>query len=610
MKKIEKSISNIFRLLAKGAAALLIALPVITCSRSDFAETFRLCERFSYASQNSVVKRKKQPFEIGSYNLRGKNHVCVVQNFAGSITFYEHLSKKAILKFRLAGKSPKPGRVVATAEIQSDFPNRKARSHRAFIGKEFSMDLPEFSGHVVAVTLSARGPTMKELQGPLFWLDPIIEEDRNTTRGRHTASRLIFEQSHHGNNVLIFLFDALNAFHVGSYGYPKNTTPNIDSIAKEGVVWENAYTQAAYTIASVGTLFTGLYPDLHKVLKKGQALPESYITMAERFQESGYDTALFTASPNASPLFGYGQGFRKVWMPKAPVIRANDFIPDLKEWLSSVRNRSFFGYVHFREPHFPFEPPEKFLKRFQTDLNFPLPINDKSIVRSQEEKDKITAAYDANLAFVDEQFGRIVQYLRITGLLEKTVLIILSDHGEAFWEHGIQGHNNTVYEEVARVPFVIRFPNEPRLRDRRREIVQTMSIFPTLLNLLGLSRKGLHLSEESLLPFLWNQEPSRERIAYSQTAGRDSLAIRSSNFRFIERTKSRDPDELYQDSSDPQEKNNMIDMYPILASYYRSLLHEKLNEMEKAKSYFVSTPRQATIDQGMEQQLKALGYVQ
>jgi len=109
---------------------------------------------------------------------------------------------------------------------------------------------------------------------------------------------------------------------------------------------------------------------------------------------------------------------------------------------------------------------------------------------------------------------------------------------------------------------------------------------------------------------LLNQEPGRERIAYSQTAGRDKLAIRSSNFRFIERTKGHDPDELYQDSFDPQEKNNVIDLYPILASYYRSLLHEKLNEMEKSKSYFVSTPRQATIDQEMEEQLKALGYVQ
>jgi arylsulfatase A-like enzyme len=444
----------------------------------------------------------------------------------------------------------------------------------------------------------------------LLWIDPRVEQ-RFVTSNDPTDLLKKFRERHARDNVLIFLFDAVNVSHVGCYGSSTGTTPYMDAVASEGIVWEQAFTPAVYTIASTGSLFTGLHPMEHGVLVHTDSLPDPFTTLAEMFRAGGYETGLFSGTGYASPVFGYGQGFNKVWIPKAPVIDAKEFVPVLSDWITKSKEDPFFGYIHFREPHYPFQPPKEFLKRFNASLDFRLPITDNSINRSDEEKRNMIAAYNANLAYVDQQFGRILEVLRSQGLYDRTILVLISDHGEAFWEHGMQGHNASVYEEMIRIPMIMRIPRESAIQGTRRtQIVENTALFPTFLDLFSFSAKQIRPLRKSLLPLLLNKDAEPpEPVLFSQTAGRGSFGIRTPRFKFIERRPERLQDELYDLSTDPGERNNLLQKHPILGAYFKTVFQKRYKEWEKSLALIQTLKKKAVIDQETEEQLRALGYI-
>jgi arylsulfatase A-like enzyme len=571
-----------------------------------------LVRDFAYAEQVNFVHPRDEAFSKGYERIAQKNLETLVQKQPGSISFTLRLFQDPVLKYSVLFDARKFSDLDLFVTVESDYPKKNVRNFKPALNRVNRVDLTGFQNRVIKISFSASSRNLRRLGGVVHWVDPVVEGNRpvmNQDQDRLQAFREREKQS----NLMIFLFDAANASHVGAYGYSRRTTPVIDSIAATGVLWKNAFSQAVSTLASTGTLFTGVLPDVHHVLHKPTALHERFKTMAECFRDNGFETAIFTANPNASGMAGYDQGFNYVWEEHSGgPVSAREMVPFVNTWLDRVRNRQFFAYIHFREPHEPYDPPPEALAKFTSAPDFKLPYFEA--FRPPDEADgiqKVITAYDANLSFGDEEFGRIIQRLKENGLFEKTIILIIADHGEAFWAHGKQGHNSQVYDDMIHIPMIMRFPRSADLQGVKPErLVGTIDLFPTFADLFQFSRKGVHLSGESLLPILVHRDNDPDRMIVSQTSSQDAYSLRSSEFKYICYPSQKNPPEFYHLTLDPGEKDNAIADYPVLSSYYRETLLKVIEHSKSLKALVNSGPeRTAVIDTETEEELRALGYV-
>jgi arylsulfatase A-like enzyme len=319
--------------------------------------------------------------------------------------------------------------------------------------------------------------------------------------------------------IFIFLIDACRPDHLGVYGYARPTSPNLDRFAADAVVFENAYANASFTRSSVATLFTGLYPESHKVRILTNTLSERLLTIPVYLKGKGYATSLFTATANISAAMGFTRG-------------VDDYFSHIGEWRRGKERalpRNFaawlkkegplFSYVHFMEPHLPIVPPPPFLDMFSAPKDrafvhrvlgdFQKKIN-ADLAFNPDEVRAVVDNYDAAVAYIDGELGKLFQSLKDRGLYDQSLVIVLSDHGESLYERGYWGHGAKVYEETARVPLVVKFPSAMGLKGRTEALVDLAGAFPTLLDLFG---QELPLDGRSWLP------------AISAAGPDDSLAV-------------------------------------------------------------------------------------
>jgi arylsulfatase A-like enzyme len=590
-------------------AILLLALIFfLSCRASGERRMVHLYDDLRYAEQTDQHgARSTDAFEKTQSTIQGKFYTALIQRRPGAICFHVVVPKQSVLRYRLdlVGHSNPAPEVV----VESDFPHPLRREFDPSAGSWMDIDLAEFQERAVSITFRTGGGPDFPRDGSLTWIDPILEY-REIPSKNLSYQLARFRERHKRDNVMIFLFDAASALHMGCYGYEKNTTSVIDSLARDGMLWSNSMTQAVSTITSTASLFTGMYPETHRMLEADNMLPEGFKTMAECFHEAGFHTALFTGNPNASPVMGYGQGFDTIWFPRPGPIFASQFVPEIASWTRRVRGGQFFGYVHFREPHHPYTPPPEFLSRFSSNPFLPLPPYEKFRAPSAQDRERIIAAYNANLAYGDAQLGRILADLKAQNLFDNTIIVVLADHGEGFWQHGVQGHGADVHAETARIPMIVHFPREKGLRGvRRKEIVGSIDWLPTFLDLFGLSVKGTRVDGRSLLPILAGSPDSRPFLL-TGTAYRNAYALNTTEFRFIYYLKDRKkPGELYRQPSDLFETHNLSETYPILASYYRAALLREMERLGRSRPEISNTARKAMIDEEIRQELRALGYV-
>ncbi len=353
---------------------------------------------------------------------------------------------------------------------------------------EGTIDLSPYWDKVVKLTLRF-SPDETSRFNPNFvlYFHPRIIEDTGEAKRDDAQQRLARESERRlrnirrdcvGANVLIFILDAAQASHFSCYGYHRKTTPFIDEVAQEGIIFQNGYCQAVYTLASTASLMTGLYPDTHGVLHQGTKLSDNALTMPEVFQKSGYRTASFTAMGYSSSAFGFRQGFDcfyESFKKKDFKNRADDFLPALFPWLEEHRSEPFFLYLHFREPHSIIDPPPPFTDMFDKDYQGVVDLykDMENMILSGEieltSRDlyHIIATYDASICYADSVIGKIIDKLKSSGLYDRTIIIIMADHAEALWEHGIFGHNLYLYEEVSHIPLIIKLPTSTGIGSKK-----------------------------------------------------------------------------------------------------------------------------------------------
>ncbi len=320
-------------------------------------------------------------------------------------------------------------------------------------------------------------------------------------------------------NLILVVVDTLRADRLGCYGHDRDTSPSIDALAAESVLFENAFAPSPYTAASHASLFSSLYPNTHMVWNKAElengarvfpALSKNAVTLAEAMRDAGVQTAAVADGGFVKAERGLHQGFEFFESENTGVA---DRVDRALEWLREERDpdQPFFLFLHTYEVHSPYMPELEYLDRFDPDYRGPLreavrkarewvaanpdanPINKpqerffkplfEAANFSPEDKAFVRTLYDAEIAMVDDQLARLLAYLEESGLDQDTALVLTSDHGEEFWEHDYWGHHK-LWEETLRIPLIARLPGGPQ-GERRQDPIDLVDLMPSLLTELG-----------------------------------------------------------------------------------------------------------------------------
>jgi len=314
--------------------------------------------------------------------------------------------------------------------------------------------------------------------------------------------------------VVLIVFDALHAGRVSHLGYERETTPNLDAIAAEGVSFARAFAPAPYTLASIPSLLTGRLPDSHGVTSQLAALPDDESTLAELLGAAGYRTVAAVGNLNGGARLGNDQGFEVFdelfRSPKGELVVAEEqggdlqlasadlFVDFTREQLAEGSDgRPLFLYLHVLEPHAPYHMPEAYRELWLDPeydgifasgdtAAFISTIHD-GVEPTERDIEAAVALYDANLRWADHNLGELRALLEQAGLWDRALVIVTSDHGEAFWEHGRWGHNDHLFDEQLHVPLVVKPPSGRGLRGVVREdMVSIIDVAPSILQWLDL----------------------------------------------------------------------------------------------------------------------------
>jgi len=307
------------------------------------------------------------------------------------------------------------------------------------------------------------------------------------------------------NNVLLVVLDTVRADHLSAYGYPRPTAPNLDRLAEEGELYLRAYAQSPWTLPAVATILTGQPPHVHGARRTAHGvhgIRDDVTTLAERMSRARYRTAAFVNVVwCAAEVSGLDRGFELYDMRfrednYQQERDARETTDAALEWIRSIEGDPFFLVVHYFDPHLTYDPPPPFDTMFEApggprisrgfgSSEEVFKIREGQIRLDERRRESLIARYDGELRFVDEQLGRLRERLEELGRWDDTLVVVMADHGEEFWDHGAFEHGHTHHEELLHVPLVVRRPVGP-VGVENADRVRQLDIAPTILEFAGL----------------------------------------------------------------------------------------------------------------------------
>jgi arylsulfatase A-like enzyme len=426
-----------------------------------------------------------------------------------------------------------------------------------------------------------------------------------------------------GANLILLSIDTLRADHLPSYGYPHDTAPFLDSLARGGTLFESCVAAATATTPSHMTMFTSLAPSAHGATDGFKTLSGAIRTLPEWIRAQGLDTAAITEDGWVGVHQGFARGFDLFVENKSPRIMAPEGQVDrtfasARRWLELHRDRRFFLFLHTYQVHAPYAPPERYAHLFGVQDG--VSVDERSPLHLRQRAD-----YDREIRYTDDELASLFAALEALGLAERTVLVVTSDHGEEFLEHGLVSHGGHLYEESVRVPLVLRGPGVPAGR-RIASPVGHADLMPTVLELLDLPVPG-NLAGRSLRGLFADAGAALDpRPVFSESWGDfqpggpeggrvftpPSLAVRSGGRKLV---RYRSPEgtrhELYDLAADPGERTDLFESDPQAAAPLLSLLEAHAREVERARDGAEPAGgAPPSLDPDREEKLRALGYVE
>lgn len=404
-------------------------------------------------------------------------------------------------------------------------------------------------------------------------------------------------------NLVIILIDTLRADHLPFYGYQKNTAPFLNQLAEKSIVFENAFSTCSYTAPATASIFTSMYPSKHGVItghfaniklqKENQTvkfdkIPDEVTTLGEEISSLGYSAYGIADNLNIATQSGFAQGFRKFATYKyktAEVVNKT-----LLSWKSEIESHDrYFTYIHYMDPHAPYNQRAPWYEP------------------SPDPQQAILNAYDSEISYLDSHIKKMFEEF---GWLENSIVVVLSDHGEEFREHGLIGHGKTLYREAIEVPFMIYVPGmQPA---RIKNYVTTMDLLPTLSGLLGFSSKDNWQGHD--LTSLINKNSYPDRTLFAELLRRpdhphpEVRSALTNDWHYLATTRKGEKTnhELYNARLDRREKTNLA---PEKTQIVAELNNQTFSLNSGNNNFKTITIEENLSDEGLDQ-LKTLGYAE
>lgn len=473
-------------------------------------------------------------------------------------------------------------------------------------------------------------------------------------------------------NVLLYVMDALRADHLSCYGYERKTTPNIDTLADEGVRYTDCYSTATWTKPASASLLTGLYPPAHGVRTREDTFDRAVPRLPEVLSGAGLTTGGFSTMGNVSASLGYGTGFdtyRDLYkepeivrrrqttdadgeeldhesVAEVAIPRASDINDRLGDWLDDMDDE-FFAFCWSVEPHIPYDPPEGFRDYADESYDGPVDGQRETLPTVDTERDlaQLEALYDGEIRYNDQQLGLLLDGLRERGLYDDTLVLVAGDHGDAFHDHGQLTHGNLPYDEVLHVPLVVKPPAGTTTElDTVDEMCSLVDVAPTIAAAAGESWHD-ELDGRPLPP--WGPSGSSAPV-FSETRSRDIYpayySIRTEDWKYMSvdepnrnvgtlgatvkqlfqqgmireilrhpvyyfRRYSTSEDRfLFDLTADPEERTNLVGDRPELADELHDSIEQWVDAGERLGARF-GHGDETDIDDATNEQLRRLGYI-
>ncbi len=416
-------------------------------------------------------------------------------------------------------------------------------------------------------------------------------------------------------NLLLISLDTLRADHLGAWGYPRNTSPRLDELAARSVVFRRAVAQAGSTIPSHGSLFTSQYPAA--VTNVAEGLSAAAETLAEVLQRQGFATWGFVDGANVRAEFGFAQGFDHYEDDRVGVRR---LINRAKRWIRGHPAPRFFLFLHTYDIHTPYKAARPYVALFgdpdyrggfRPDTRYFRAAEKRAEPMGKRERDEVIARYDAGIRSTDQQVGHFLDWLGRRGLLEDTLVVVVSDHGEEFLEHGRFGHQQLYLDPNLRVPLLFHHPSlRPRTID---QTVELTNVAPTVLEMLGVS--GLPSAVgSSLAPWLRGAEMSIEPIAYAEKGGRAAQRTVVTDRYQLLSGGARWKTQLYDLLDDPDATRDISSKHPEVTAKLYQALRSRHRQAVRTRRTLVSGDASRKDRPGLREkvrrELEVLGYLE
>lgn len=422
-------------------------------------------------------------------------------------------------------------------------------------------------------------------------------------------------------NLLFVSIDTLRPDHLGCYGYERPTSPTLDEFCRDALVFDNAFAHAPSTLPSHASMFTSWIPPHHGAKASGRKpLPTEALTLAEVLHATGWTTAAFTDSGQMSSRWQLDQGFEHYDQQSGNAYLMNSFSERVDEavtWIEQQDGNRWFLMLHTYEVHHPYTPHENTLHLLMRSdpllarsdpatVTTPIPI--RMLGRLNNGRDRLTVPllrdivlnYDAEIRSMDTGFAQLLAWLRESGQYERTVIVFTSDHGEEFSEHKRVGwHSHTLYDELLRVPLVIRFPDGQGAGQRTSVTARGIDLMPTVLEALAVPDPGT-LQGSSLVGRVAAGAAGHDPVLIAERdrwQEKHPKAIRTRRWKLY-------ANQLFDLLVDPAEKIDFAARYPVVVASLEARLESRLT----------STPPMASeaieLDPALREQLRSLGYIQ
>jgi len=589
-----------------------------------FAATFPM-EDAGIGENPYLIKKKIKigPVELNSLLAPPRSHFTFQARIPerGILEFFYGIRRDEIL-FR-TGRGSRTARFQVALEVKgrrNEIFKKILRlpAQRDLIFNYKEIDLSEFAGETATFTFL----TLGDPQALACWFNPVL-----------------YRPHDEGRNIILISLDTLRADHLSCYGYPFPTSPNMDLLAEEGTLFQNHFTASPWTLPSHISLMTGMDTLNHQVYNNRQRLSTSIPTLADYLRKQGYFTGAFTGGGYVSGIYGFSKGFDSYH------IRGQVTAPDAAhlicqgsmDWIERHKKRNFFLFIHTYQIHNPYFSPapynEMFLEDTATLKNIdmsPRRLNHENRFHPLDEglRRNIIGLYDGELRYTDEILIKpLIDKLKALGLYDRTMIVLTADHGDEFFDHEGWGHTHSVYNELIRVPLIIKFFGSRHKGETIDSVVRQVDVMPTILDELGIDTRGSYSDGKSLLPMLagqTDQSAENQRSIISDLAyhavdlhmpkrstislGRYKLIV-NTPFSPEERSYYYDPPprlkdfEVYDMKKDASEINNLAQQDPALTRRLYDFYQRHYRQKREGRSTSV------TISEETKEQLRALGYI-